>query len=56
MHSSAKLKSPLLSVLSFCSYNKIYHKHEVRIIFVFTTCRSESPLTIIIFINWIKID
>ena len=34
MHSSAKFQSSTLSVPFFCSYDKVYHKQEVRFLFV----------------------
>jgi len=42
MHSSAKLRIPPLSVLVYCSCNKVYHKQEVRF---FVVIRSECHLT-----------
>ena len=41
----AKLQSPLLSVLSFCLCDKVYHKQESMLSFVFT--RADCQQTII---------
>jgi len=51
MHIFAKHKSPLVSVLSFCSCDKVYNKQEVH---SFVLTRSDCYLLIIILIHWIK--
>ena len=53
MHSSAKLQSPPLSVLLFCSCDKVHHKQKIRFL-VFT--KSDSELTNITLLNWFKIE
>jgi len=53
IHRSAKLQSPPLSVLFFCSCDDIYQTGSAPS-FVFT--RSHCHLTIITLIHWIKID
>jgi len=30
MHSSANIQSPLISVVLFCSRDRVYHKQEVQ--------------------------
>jgi len=48
MLSSAKLKSPPISVLYFCSCHKVDHKQEVRFILLLlgqiVTCHNPIPL------------